>query len=301
MASLWVSWRGSPPVAADQKDLVVGGILNAVMNRLGREGDGLAVGRGSDLGDGQVAFCDGLRAGRQRRRILFPRRLLPSCRPSLAGGGSTATRGPAPAPLPASPAGRRDTARASGSHPSTRPSAPLAARGSAALGHRVVDRRAIRRPGKGMHVELLADRAAAPRRPQPESPRSGRPWRRSLSASPSSSAASPGSARSVTKAIHLPSGLHCGLLLAAGVGQRPQPRLRRPQPQVVPIDAVLPVRALGGNHRRRAVGRNARLADRGRIQILVEGDRSALRIAAKRRRAVGKQRQTELSKPVANA
>ena len=67
-------------------------------------------------------------------------------------------------------------------------------------------------------------------------------------------------------------GAPAGVLLAAGVGERPQPRLCRPQPQIVAIDAVLPVGRFRRNDSGGAIRRKAGRGDVGGVQVFVKRD-----------------------------
>ena len=67
-------------------------------------------------------------------------------------------------------------------------------------------------------------------------------------------------------------GAPAGVLLPAGVGERPQPRLCGPQPQIVAVDAVFPVRRFGRNDSGGAIRREAGRRDVGGVEVLVERD-----------------------------
>ena len=77
-------------------------------------------------------------------------------------------------------------------------------------GHGEVKAGAIRRPRERMHLELFCVERQGLAAGHRNDPNAAGLFRGAVAGSPSSSVSSPGSGRSLSKAIHLPSGLHCG-------------------------------------------------------------------------------------------
>ena len=252
------------------------------MSRPGHKGDRLAVRRGGDLRQRKSALGDGLGPGRQRGGFF----LL-----SVLGCGGLAFDGLVFSRFGFSCFSRRcngDRAQQGRSHgllqqhvsavlfaptdhifPLDLPGLLLVV--AQGRGHRVVKGNAIRRPGKGVHVELLSIKRqclAAPGRDHPQAVGLGPVGLRFAAGIGGLAGQGAVGHKRDPLAIWAP----LGVLFAAGVGQRAQPRLCGPKPKVVAEGPGFPVGTFGGNHRRRPVRRDAGLGDRGGVHKLVQCD-----------------------------